>query len=145
MDLETNGRAERLFRKNKDKFITCFYFLSSFYLETCNDQVLDLGFILDSSGSVGRRNWRRMKDFTKNLISNITKMNNNTRISIIVFGTNPVMEITFDEPYSPERVNNLRHLKGYTFIDRALRMAAQVMFTEENGMRRHSIKVNVVI
>ena len=66
---------------------------------------------------------------------------NDTRISIIVYSTSPLIELSFDEPYSSEKVDNLRHLRGLTYIDKALIMADQLMFRQENGMRRHSKKV----
>ena len=82
-----------------------------------------------------------MKNFTKHLISNVFMSINDTRISIIVYSTSPLIELSFDEPYSSVKVDKLRLLRGFTYIDKALIMADQLMFRQEKGMRRHSKKV----
>ena len=104
--------------------------------------VLDLGLMMDSFDMNFSWNWERLKMFTKNFISNVFMFINDTRISIIVFNTNPSIELRFDERYSFQRVIRVRQQYVTTSnVDKALIMADQVMFREENGMRRHSSKV----
>ena len=56
---------------------------------------LDFGFMLDSSGSVGKENFERMKSFVKNLTYYYKLGLDETRISVMSFSTKPVNEILF--------------------------------------------------
>lgn len=108
-------------------------------------QPIDLGFILDESGSIVNRNWEIMKDFTETLVRSFEISDRGTRVAALMFSNDPTMLIRFNDFTGAN--NNADSVSrkiqsfgrsgvgGQTWINKALDMAYNVMFTEANGMR----------
>lgn len=104
---------------------------------------------MDSSGSIGRRNWERMKTFIKHIIRKFEVAPGKTHVAVIEYSTNAAVNFKFntldDKAVSPshydELVEKMKWQRGYTYIDKALLLANTDMFHESAGMREDVQKV----
>ena len=100
---------------------------------------VDIAFIIDSSGSIGRRNWERVKRFVKALVSKLDVSNSATRVAAIAYSTNPEVVMQFKDYQGTDEVNRgfdgMKYQRGYTYTDKALKLADQALFQTSNGMR----------
>lgn len=129
-------------------FFLIVYFLSqslSFLSSTefvCK-AVADVAFIVDSSGSIGRRNWVKMLQFLKDLVKAFNVGPQKTHIAVVAYSTNANVEFRFNRltgsAVSEEGYNGLidriRFQRGFTFIDKALKLANEQIFSTNFGMR----------
>ena len=106
---------------------------------------MDIAFIIDSSGSIGRRNWVRVKRFVKALVSKLYVSNVTARVAAIAYSTDPEVVMRFNENQGTDEVNRefdgMRHQRGYTYTDKALELADRELFQVSNGMRLRVPKV----
>ena len=110
---------------------------------------IDLAFIIDSSGSIGFRNWYRLKNVLKGLLKYINVGPNGTHVAMVLYSDNAEVAFKFNtlqgsqitiENYE-KYINKLRWLKGLTHMNRGL-MLARELFTVEAGMRPNVSKVS---
>ena len=98
----------------------------------------DVGFILDSSGSL-TNHYDTEKEFVKALASAYNISSSQSRVGVITFSTNAEHSIKMNDHYTmpsfETAVDNIPFYGGLTRIDLALRLAQQKMFTVENGAR----------
>lgn len=114
---------------------------------------VDFAILVDSSGSVSRRNFARLKDFLKNLVSTLQISEDGWHVGIIAYSTRPEVVLRFNELSGAElnlgriqeKIENMPHQRGLTFIDRALASADRFLFTVEAGMRPRADKVMLVV
>lgn len=75
----------------------------------------------------------------------------NTHIAVVAYSTNPKLEFTFNalsgaqitvEEYG-KRINKIRFQRGFTYIDKALKMADEQVFVTSAGMRPNVDKVHI--
>ena len=114
---------------------------------------MDLGLILDSSSSIGRRigNYQRMKDFSKNLVEQLNVSSDGTHVAVMIYSTKPQVMLTFDDLRGARQyivevsrtIDNLPFQGGNTYINRALLVAGQKMFSPANGMRTKATQVKI--
>ena len=107
---------------------------------------MDIAFIIDSSGSIGRRNWELMKRFVKSLISKLDVSYSGTRIAAIAYSTNAEVVMRFSDFQDTDEVNRavdgMRYQRGFTYTDKALQLAERDIFQTSNGMRLNVPKVS---
>ena len=107
---------------------------------------MDIAFLIDSSGSVGRTNWVRMKRFVKSVISSLDVSSSTTRIAAIAYSTNSKIVWRFIDFQGTDMLNRVLDQmvwqRGYTYIDKALLLADRSLFQTSNGMRLKVPKVN---
>lgn len=107
--------------------------------------MLDIAFIVDSSGSIGRSNWERVKRFVKALISKLDVSSSGTRVAAIAYSTSAKVVTRFRSYQGTDHVNrvidNMRFQRGFTYTDRALLLADRDLFHRSNGMRSNVPKV----
>ena len=104
---------------------------------------LDVAVLMDSSGSISRRNFQVFKRFIKSIITGFEISEDHTHIAIIEYSTKASVQLKFNDFTGRAlnrnnvkgRVNRIPHVRGKTFIDRALRLANEEVFTEKAGMR----------
>merc|ERR1712013_519774 len=112
------------------------------------DNIVDVGFILDSSGSL-RGDYQTEKNFLKSLAEAFAISYHGSRQSVVTFGYNTKLSIRFKD--HTERaafnaaVDSIPLMGSSTRIDRALRQAQREMFTKENGARVTSPKVLILL
>lgn len=104
---------------------------------------------MDSSSSVGVRNFVRVKTF---LTQFIHQFEPETHFSIITFSKKPIVHCKFDDPQcqSTDGTHDLvaeipDKVSRGTYTDRALVAADQIVYTAENGDRADAANVVVII
>lgn len=113
--------------------------------------MIDFGFALDASGSIGKETFEKVKRFVKELLTNFNLSPMETRAGVIVYSTVPRLVIKMNEFYNLQHFFNafsrrtywqnrkipqkLKWMGGFTAIDKALIMAQKELFTVENGDR----------
>ncbi|CAH3037506.1 unnamed protein product [Porites evermanni] len=117
-------------------------------LKTCKVSA-DVAFIVDSSGSIGRRKWPLVLDFLKKVISEFNVGPDGTHVAVVAYSTNPKLEFSFNvvsgdqitaEEYG-KRIDRIRFQRGFTYIDKALKLANEQVFVTSAGMRPDVPKV----
>ena len=105
--------------------------------------VADVAFIVDSSGSIGRRNWVKMLDFIEEMVKALNVGADMTHIAVVAYSTNAKVEFKFDSLTGPSvteegygrLIGRIRFQRGFTFIDKAMLLADKEVFTTAAGMR----------
>ena len=109
---------------------TC-YFVFIVAPEKCLVPV-DLIFAIDASGSVGRENYEKQKEFMKILASRYD-LENSSRAAVIVFSNHASNEIQLGAMNTPmsfaTAVDNIPYFEAFTRIDLALRLVHDEYFT----------------
>ena len=105
----------------------------------CRNKV-DLGFILDSSGSVSRTDFQKMKTFVKNVTDFFTVSPNETRVSVMTFASSVIINIPFSKRFYSKSnfhsiVDNIGYIGSGTATAMALNLAYNDMFTPRYGAR----------
>ena len=113
----------------------------------CKTKV-DVGFVLDSSGSL-REDYGREKDFLKSLAATFGVSDTNSRAGVVTFSHNSKHSIKLNDhtslaPFN-EAVDKIALMGSTTRIDRALRTTQKEMFTARNGARPGVNKLLVVL
>ena len=124
----------------------------TYLLFSCADKecsaVVDIAFVIDSSGSIGRKNWEKMKRFLKALVSKLDVRRSATHIAAVAYSNNAVVVTRFNDIQSTIEVNRkldgMRWQRGFTYTDKALLLADRDLFQTANGMRSRAPKVRTV-
>ena len=135
---------QELFEKQKIALVA--------FAETECHAVVDIAFIVDSSGSISRRNWVRMKNFLKEMTKSFQVGPDGAHVAIVAYSTKPVVSLRFSDLQGSKLntievekvINKLPHQRGFTFIDKALRKSEQEVFTVAAGMRPNVPRVCVI-
>ena len=113
----------------------------------CNG-VLDLGFLVDASGSIRPQEWLKVIDFVKNLLDRFDVSKDGTHVGAITYSTIAELHLRFNtvkgKHYLQEVKNllsDMRLLNGFTFPYKALKLANEELFSSRGGMRTESKKV----
>lgn len=122
----------------------CFNFVAS-----CPVSV-DFAFILDGSGSISRTNWGRIKEFVKRTISAFDVSPSGSHFALLEYSSEPKVYLRFNDFTDAQlnavnvkrKVEEIIQSGGQTFIDKALILAFQEIFTPEAGMRPGVKQVN---
>ena len=119
--------------------------LSFLLLEKECKPIADIAFVIDSSGSIGRSNWGRMKRFLKAIVSKLDVSSAATHISAIAYSNDPEVVYRFNNRQETDQVNNafdgMRWQRGFTYTDKALLLTGSDLFHSANGMRSDVAKV----
>ncbi|NOV31012.1 MULTISPECIES: VWA domain-containing protein [unclassified Methylomonas] len=67
--------------------------LSAFASSSANAGTIQLGFILDESGSIGSSNWNIIKNGLSNAVNNLIPLNSNYEISVVTFSSSATADI----------------------------------------------------
>ena len=124
--------------------------ISNLVAEECkNRKPVDIGFMLDESGSVQPKDWKNTGKFTKVVAKAASIQKDLGQASIITFSTSSQLKIRFDayQDYDAfaRAVDNLSQSRGGTNILDALNRGLNEMFQTTNGMREKSEKIAVLI
>jgi len=98
---------------------------------------------VDSSGSIGRRNWVKMLQFLKDMVKAFNVGPDKTHIAVIAYSSRANLEFKFDRLKGSQiteagyysLIDRIRFQRGFTFIDKALILADQQVFQRSAGMR----------
>lgn len=93
---------------------------------------MDLAFIIDSSGSISRRNYVKIKNFVKYLARSFKISPTGSRAAVVLYSTSASVKAHFGKYTTIEEFNDmverLPHERGFTYIDKALELAASQLF-----------------
>ena len=111
---------------------------------------LDFAMIVDASGSISRRNFKKLLDFIQDLLDGFDISEEGTHIAVIEYSTKASVQIKFNDfsgaqlhaPNIKRKIRRIPHSRGYTYIDKALKLANTSVFSEEGGMRPGVTKVS---
>ena len=103
----------------------------------------DVAFLVDSSGSIGKRNWGKMLDFLKEMVKAFNVGPNKTHIAVVAYSTGAKVEFQFNKLKGSDvtvqgyerLIDRIRFQRGLTFIDKGLLLADMEIFTTASGMR----------
>ena len=114
------------------------YFCLSANPTICQNK-LDLGFMLDNSGSLGEDNFNRTKSLVKNITDYFMLGPDETRVSVMSFSTFSIIEISFSQSLDKNRfdsaVDRVEYRAFLTYTGEALQKAYSDMFTSGYGAR----------
>ena len=104
--------------------------------------VVDLGFLIDGSGSIeyrGRGNFRLMLDFIKSIVVTIPISRTQSRVGAVLFSTRPIPLFRFGQlntfTHIKQVIDNIRYPRGSTYIGKALAFTRRYLFS---GRRRRN-------
>ena len=106
-----------------------------------------MAFVIDSSGSVGRKNWERVKRFVKVFVSKFDVGSSTAHVAAIAYSNYPEITLQFRDYQGTDEVNRrldrMRWQRGYTYTDKALILADSQLFQTSRGMRQGVRKVRL--
>ena len=110
---------------------------------------IDVGFLVDSSGSIGKDDFQRECEFVKAMVSSFRVGPSSVRVGLITYSETPNLDIRFDQYATSNECRNavqrLTYVGGRTRIDLALRLASSNLFNSGFGSRPGVPKVLVVL
>ncbi|XP_012555856.2 uncharacterized protein LOC101239439 isoform X1 [Hydra vulgaris] len=111
------------------------------------ETVVDVGFILDSSGSL-KNDYSNEKHFLKQLAATFSISKTGSHAAVVTFSDKATLDIKLSDCYDEisfnKAVDRIPHMNSNTRIDLALRYALKV-FEESNGARRNVPKLLFLI
>uniref|UniRef100_A0A8C7IMM9 Collagen type XXII alpha 1 chain n=1 Tax=Oncorhynchus kisutch TaxID=8019 RepID=A0A8C7IMM9_ONCKI len=105
----------------------------------CKNVHYDLVFILDTSSSVGKENFEKIRQWVSNLVESFDVGPDKTRVAVVRYSDRPTTEFnlgrysTMDEVKRAAR--NIRYLGGNTMTGDAISYTTTNIFTERAGAR----------
>lgn len=110
---------------------------------------MDIAFLVDSSGSLGKRNYQILLDTVKSMATYLDVSPLGTHASVILFSDGVENPITFNDFLTLDRfkkkVSRLTYMSQRTRIDLALDMAAKKVFTKEGNVRDYVPKIAILM
>ncbi|CAB3998999.1 Hypothetical predicted protein, partial [Paramuricea clavata] len=101
---------------------------------------LDLGFILDRSGSIGSTNFEKIKSFVKDLTDYFEVSQTYTRVSVMSYSSSSTIHFQFSRQFPTKQdlysaIDSISYDGGGTNTGEALTKAYTTMFNTNNGAR----------
>ena len=112
-------------------------------------KALDVGIILDGSGSVKSENFQKAKEFISEFITHFKISPSETHVGMITYSTDAKLEFSMaNSTYHhmlalKNKILGISYPDGWTRTDKALEMASSQLFTTAGGDR--STKPNILI
>ena len=117
---------------------------------SCMDP-MDIGIIIDRSGSIGKANFDKAKKFIVSLVRKLKISSHGTRIGIIPYNSIAQLSVRFSDVQHQTPVamtnliNRIPYTSGNTRTDRALELANSQLFSSAGGDRSNRKNVLVVM
>lgn len=109
------------------------------FLAGCKNVHYDLAFILDTSSSVGKENFEKIRQWVSNLVDSFDVAPDKTRVAVVRYSDRPTTEFNLARYRTLEDVkraaHNIRYLGGNTMTGDAISYTTNNIFTEWNGAR----------
>ena len=101
--------------------------------------------MLDSSGSIGRRNFLKQNTFVKEIMYKLGNKCTQLNAAVVLYDHVAYLELTFSKKFNLDYFNsvidNLPLKRGFTGIDKALLLTASSVFTALAGSRPRVPKI----
>uniref|UniRef100_A0A3Q3AS66 VWFA domain-containing protein n=1 Tax=Kryptolebias marmoratus TaxID=37003 RepID=A0A3Q3AS66_KRYMA len=134
-----SSRSSLLWTENLLLLYSDVYFHPNFQLSWCKNVHYDLAFILDTSSSVGKENFEKIRQWVANLVDSFDVAPDKTRVAVVRYSDRPTTEFTLGRHRTLEDVKqaarNIRYLGGNTMTGDAISYATTNIFTERNSAR----------
>lgn len=106
---------------------------------------IDLGFLLDSSGSLNQGdNERLIQEFTKSVVDNFELGPDGTHVGLVQFDNTATTLLRFTDTQTKanveDKINTYEIRRGQTFINKGIDEAYNELFDEGKGMRGSNFK-----
>ncbi|KAK3094138.1 hypothetical protein FSP39_024610 [Pinctada imbricata] len=128
------------------KYLTVAY---NCYKSGCGDDPADIVFILDSSGSVGTKNFKKMLNFVKSLVGEFVIGSTHTKVAVLTFGTHVYNQFHLNKYTTKARIQSaidgIKYRRGWTYTYKAIKFAREESFQKGNGARERSTKVAIIV
>lgn len=117
---------------------------------SCKDP-MDIGIIIDRSGSIGKANFDKAKKFVVSLVHKLQISSQGTRIGIIPYNAIAQVSVRFSDVQHQTPVamtnliNRIPYTSGNTRTDRALELANSQLFSSAGGDRSNRKNVLIVM
>ncbi|XP_048736663.2 uncharacterized protein LOC125651877 [Ostrea edulis] len=112
-------------------------------------QRMDLIFLMDSSGSVGGNNFKKMKQFVKRLLNPVDIDFGDVQVGLLSFSTRPTIKFQLNTYKTKQdifsAIDGVPWRFGYTNTADALQEMHETMFSRENGDRRDAGNVCIIL
>jgi hypothetical protein len=110
---------------------------------------VDIGFLLDGSGSVGNQGFLRVLNFVNQIVSAFNISRETAQAGVTEFSNKPVIHIKLDDFQDSrllqDEISKIIDSGGRTRTDLSLQIMSQEFFTYENGSRAGVPKVLVLV
>ena len=97
---------------------------------------VDLAFIIDSSGSIGSSNYRKQKNFVKEVAKSFGLSPNGSRAAMVLYSNSASVKARFGQfagqTEFARAVEDLPYERGLTRIDKALELTASGIFAKDS-------------
>ncbi|NXV22033.1 CO6A6 protein, partial [Cepphus grylle] len=115
--------------------------------EACKEMKADVMFLLDSSGSIGDENFRKMKNFTRELVNRIDIGADRMQIGVVQFSDKPKEEFKLNT-YSTKRdilraIDGISPLQSTTLTGEALKF--MLKYFQASSGSRHAVKKILIL
>ncbi|XP_032122889.1 collagen alpha-5(VI) chain isoform X1 [Sapajus apella] len=114
----------------------------------CEDMKADIMFLVDSSGSIGKENFGKMKIFMKNLLTEIQIGADKTQIGVVQFSDEPKEEFQLNTYFTQQEISDaidrMSLIDKGTLMGKALNFVGQY-FTHSKGARFGAKKFLILI
>lgn len=109
------------------------------FVPGCKNVHYDLVFILDTSSSVGKENFEKIRQWVANLVESFDVGVEKTRVAVVRYSDRPTAEFNLGRYKTLEEVKraagNIRYLGGNTKTGDAISFTTNNIFTERTGAR----------
>ncbi|XP_053069146.1 integrin alpha-X isoform X2 [Acinonyx jubatus] len=116
-------------------------------LQECPRQEQDIVFLIDGSGSISFRDFTKMLNFVKAVMSQFQRPS--TQFSLMQFSHHSWVHFTFkDFIYSSNPLgllDSVQQLRGFTYTATAIQMVTNQLFSASSGARKDASKILIVI
>ena len=110
---------------------------------------MDLIFVLDTSGSIGDNNFRRMKNFVRILVGNLEINTGIVRVGVLVYGDTPNIAFNLndfrDGEDAAKAILDIEFSRGTTDTAAALALVRTEMLRADRGNRVDAPDVVIVV
>lgn len=113
------------------------------------EAALDLGFLIDSSASIGYKNFKKIQKVMQEVVEYYTISQRATHVAAVLIDSEPRMAFGFktlkgkklNTVQVQRLIQTMQYNKGKTRIDLALHLASKEMFSKLGGSRKNVRKV----
>lgn len=114
----------------------------------CRSRSLDLVFIIDSSRSVRRGEFEKVKIFLANIVDTLEVGSDSTRVAVVNYASTVKTEFLLKDYFSKldlkKAISRIEPLATGTMTGLAIKTAANEAFTEQSGARPRSRNISKV-
>lgn len=124
-------------------------FICLFIQDECQEEHINLGFVMDMSSSITVKNYQKERDFVKNVADAFSISPGKTQAGVVTYNSEASLWISFGQHNNNEEfkaaVDKIPYWGGRTRIDNGLKMAVVGLFGAIKQARAHLPKVLIVL